>query len=90
MKTVTCEYFATGEGMTNMVLVISAEDDQTALERFKTIFGDWLSIGAEVHDGLAFDKVRPALISQEVRLHLESQQGKAYIEYYCSLHLNFS
>lgn len=97
MYTVTCEYFATGEGITYMVLFTRGygpEDDlrANAMSTFRELFGDYFAIGADVHDGMIFDfPGSNLLVSDQLRAKLEDWVKDAGgLEYHASLHVNFS
>lgn len=97
MYTVTCNYFATGEGMTHMVLFTRGygpndEGKVNALGTFRQIFGDYFSIGAEVQDGIQFEfDGSKYLLSDSLRTKiLEWEKEAGGLEYHASLHLNFS
>lgn len=97
MYTVTCEYFATGEGHTYMVLFTqgygeSAISSENALTNFKEIFGDYFAIGAEVKEGIHFDfPSAKYLLSDALKQNiLEWEKEAGGLEYHASLHVNFS
>jgi hypothetical protein len=104
MYTVISDYFATGEGRTIMVLYTKAYpfgkdwQDPTkdgaywALEDFKQKFGDYYAIGAEVKEGLVFDFLNSELvINKELRDFLiKSEKEAGGLEYFASLHFNYS
>lgn len=96
--TVTCDYLATGEGRTVMVLITRAygsDDGATnALNRFKEIFGDWYAQGAEVEEGLQLNKSWIGqIISKNTRMDLmrweSGDDPPGGLEYFSSLHVNF-
>jgi hypothetical protein len=98
--TVTCDYAATGEGRTLMLLitrVYGSQDGATnALERFKEIFGDYYAQGAKVEEGLQLNKSWiPLLMSAAARKKLMEWQlldrtEFSNFEYFSNLHVNFS
>lgn len=97
MYTVTCEYFATGEGQTYMVLFTQGYGNGTvsrdnALDNFKEAFGDYYAIGAEVQDGIHFDfPSAKYLLSDALKQNiLEWEKEAGGLEYRASLHVNFS
>lgn len=96
MYTVTCNYFATGEGITYMVLFTRgygpADGHTNALETFKRYFGDYYSIGAELQEGMVFDfSGSEMLVSDTLRAKLEEWVSQAGgLEYHAKLHVNFS
>lgn len=94
-KTVVCEYGATGEGITHMVLICIAEDGDGAIKEFTRVFGSYFAIGAEVYDGLRFDL--PAcklLIGDTTRKALtkvyNDGQPTGNMSFNATLHFNFS
>jgi hypothetical protein len=93
--TVTCDYAASGEGRTLMLLITRGHgpnDGATnALERFKGIFGSYYAQGATVEEGLQLCKHWiPWMITGETRKNLMSWQDSANLEYFSSLHVNLS
>lgn len=85
MKTLICDYFATGEGCTMMILFTS---DQNPKKRFEEIFGKYFAIGVEEFDGLNFDNsVAKILVSESTKNMLLKDCNR---EYFCQLHCNFS
>ncbi len=99
--TVTCDYAATGEGRTLMLLVTHAhghglqDGAVNALERFSSIFGSYYAQGAEVEEGLQLNKSWITwVVSGETRKNLMSWQdgdsAPGGLEYFSSLHVNFS
>lgn len=96
MYTVHSDYFATGEGVTYMVLFTQAfgEHDSfegNALEDFKSVFGDYYAIGAEVKKGLFFDfNGAEYLITDKLKERLLEYQNKGLISYHASYHMNLS
>lgn len=89
--TVNCDYGATGEGQTYMVVITYANDEEAALGAFKTKFGDWFAIGAEVHEGLKFDFAgAELLISKAARKALQEWNGRVHLHFAASVHVNGS
>lgn len=94
-KTVVCEYGATGEGLTYMVLVCLAEDANHAIKRFGEIFDNYFATGAEVYDGLRFDLPACKLLISD---RMQESLTKIYnggnptgnISFHASFHMNFS
>ena len=87
--TVSCDYFATGEGITYMILFTR---DEEPLERFKDIFDPYYAIGAEISENLDFNShAADKLISQQLRETIEKcATNGSHFEYYASLHVNMS
>ena len=91
MHTVTNSYFATGEGVTHMVLFIKGSSEQ-AVARFTELFGDYLSQGHEVTPGLRFElNGARLLLSDDLKAKLEDWGKQAGgLEYHAKLHVNLS
>jgi len=91
MHTVTNSYFATGEGVTHMVLFIKGSSEQ-AVARFTDLFGDYLSQGHEITEGLRFDfNGAGLLINDKLRAKLADWDPQAGgLEYHAKLHVNLS
>lgn len=97
MYTVSCEYFATGEGHHFMVLFTrgygpNKDPRINAMERFKKLFGDYFAQGAETKEGLNFDFVGAKFLVNEYLREklLDWEKDAGGLEYHASLHLNFS
>ena len=95
--TVTNSYFATGEGITYMLMFTRgygrADDGRdNAMESFEKQFGAYFSRGAEITEGLNFDfPGAKLLISDELKAKLELwNQTAGGLEYHASIHVNFS
>jgi hypothetical protein len=97
--TVTCDHAATGEGRTQMILITRAygpKDGATnALNRFKEIFGDYYAMGAEVKEGLMLNKsyIRELISTDTWRTLVKwttNDVAPGALEYFSSLHVNFS
>ncbi len=88
MYTVVCDYFATGEGRTIMVLVASG-NSYGALTRFADIFGSYYAIGAEVHDGVKLDFPGSEYVVPDP-IRKEKFWERGMFEYHSSFHLNLS
>jgi hypothetical protein len=91
MHTVTNSYFATGEGITHMVLFTKGSRE-LAQKRFVEHFGEYLSQGHEISEGLNFDfNGAKLLVSDALRAKLEDWAKQAGgLEYHASLHVNLS
>ena len=86
--TVTCDYCATGEGRTLMLLYVLAQDEQSAMKVFAEAFGDWFALGAEVNEGFDFDHhVAHVLLTESVKKILETDM---MVQYHCFVHYNAS
>lgn len=97
MYTVFCDYFATGEGRTFMLLITrgygeSDDGKENALETFKEVFGDYYAIGAEIRDGIDFNiPGAKFLLSEELKNSLlDWEKDAGGLEYHATLHVNFS
>jgi hypothetical protein len=91
IHTVTNTYFATGEGITHMVLFIKGTR-QDAEQRFETTFGEYLSQGREITEGLRFDfNGSKLMLTEELKAKLSDWYAQAGgLEYYAKLHVNLS
>jgi len=97
MYTVTNSYFATGEGITHMVLFTKgygkdADRSKNAFETFERHFGAYYAQGAEITPGLRFEfNGAKLMISDELRAKLQQWAEQAGgLEYHATLHVNFS
>ncbi len=95
LYTVVCDYGATGEGRTLMVLICFAESPEAAQVDFGRTFDPYFAIGAIAHEGLIFDlEVCRKLISDSTQKFLTQvyNDGKptGMINYHTMLHFNFS
>jgi hypothetical protein len=97
MYTVTCDYFATGEGRTIMLLITrgygpSDDGKENALANFKEVFGDYYAIGADVMEGIQFDVPgAKLLLSDDIKTSLLDWVNDAGgLEYHAKIHVNFS
>lgn len=97
MFTVSCNYFATGEGVTHMVLYTrgygaDADPAKNAIDAFERHFGSYFARGAEVREGLDFDfNGAKLLVSDHLRTKLQDWIKHAGgLEYHASIHVNFS
>jgi hypothetical protein len=92
MHTVHAHHFATGEGMTYMVLITSTKDKQKAMDRFSEVFHPYYAQGAEASEGIDLDFPGSIyLISRDAGLKLKELEGRGtMIEFHCKFHLNLS
>ena len=104
MYTVVCDYSATGEGRSIMVLYTRGytldytNDEQDfspeywALKRFKRTFGGWFARGATAYPGMIFDfPGAELLLSDKMKESLQVWEKVAGgLEYYAQVHVNFS
>jgi hypothetical protein len=97
MYTVTCDYFATGEGRTIMLLITrgygpSDDSKENALNTFKSIFGDYYAIGADIMEGIQFDVPgAKLLLSDAIKTSLlDWEKDAGGLEYHAKIHVNFS
>lgn len=91
LYTVRCSYFATGEGMTEMVWLGRATSPEKAIERFAIRFDDYFARGAEVTEGVDLDSAFiKEFLSDAVRRQLRNVMTDAWFEYFQSLHFNMS
>jgi hypothetical protein len=96
--TAYAQHFATGEGMTYMVLFtqgFGSEDtdtDHTEIRAdFAEKFGDYYAIGVEIYEGLRFDlEGINFLVSEKMQAELERLKDAAHVEYHAQFHFNFT
>jgi len=88
LYTAFARYFATGEGMTHMVVVSYAQDEEDIKKKFADHFSAYMAIGVEIHEGIVEQElVLTGPILESLR-RSEAKQG--WIDYYAQLHVNFS
>ena len=88
--TVVCDYGATGEGRTLMILYVMAISKQLALDEFVRTFvgGSYYAQGADVIEGFDFDcDVARVLVTPQVQNQLSANCMKSFS---ASLHYNYS
>ena len=88
MYTAVCDYYATGEGRTIMVL-LSNGDPCVALDRFADIFGSYYVRGAEVYEGIKLDFSGSEFVIPDVIKTCKLWE-KGMFEYHSSFHINMS
>ena len=95
--TVYADYFATGEGVSYMVLITrgygkNASREENAMARFRELFGSYMATGATVKPGLHFDfHGSNVLMSDTLKEKIADWNKDAGgLEWHSSLHLNFS
>lgn len=89
--TVTCDYFATGEGRTISIWMGFADGEKEARTMFKTSVygGDYYVLGAEVIKGFAFDdRIAKILVTDGVRSQLSDENCNRFFS--AQLHFNYS
>ncbi len=88
MYTAHSDYSATGEGRTLMILYSNLPTENQVLDRFKSIFSDYMAIGATIVKGIDFDnRCAKFLLSDPIKRML---QDNVYMEYFASIHYNYS
>lgn len=95
MFTVYCDYLATGEGSTVMVLFTKGYGSKTprenALDEFARIFGGYYAIGAEIYEGIKTDfPFSNMLLSESLLKFLNEKSDAGNIHYHASFHVNYS
>jgi hypothetical protein len=95
--TAYAQYFATGEGMTHMVMFTrgygpSANPLENVRKGFSDKFGAYYAMGVEIYEGIKYDlSGMELLISDKMCGALEDWQKDAGgLEYSSSIHVNFS
>lgn len=87
--TVKANYFATGEGVTNIIAYYHAKDSTAALKRFHEEFGSFMVRGAEVTEGYdAESDMAKFLVSENKLKILATDNG--FVEYSAKSYMNFS
>jgi len=82
---------ATGEGLTYMALICYAENPEDAINQFSNRFDPYFAIGASVDPGIKFDIPGGELLfSDALRQSMLKWHDKGYINFYSSIHVNFS
>jgi hypothetical protein len=94
MYTAWCQYYATGEGITHMVLIHPANSEEDLKERFSEVFGEYYAIGMEFKKGIYFDfPGNGYVISNGIRNTYETWKKNGTLpmnEYFSSFHVNLS
>ena len=95
--TAYAQYFATGEGMTHMVMFTrgygqNADRLENVRQSFSNKFGVYYGMGVEIYEGIKYDlSGMDLLVSDRTRAALDSWQETAGgLEYSASIHVNFS
>lgn len=88
--TVWTAYSATGEGVTYCVLVTYAADSTTAKALFSQKFGEYLTRGADCAQGVVCNGITRKLFSPEAFETMRNADGKAALEAYATMHVNYS
>lgn len=88
--TVTCNYFATGEGHTLLAWIGYADSDFEAKQHFEKKFGDYFAKGAEASQGVRSDEATRFLFSDAILQQAQDMANKAMIELSARYHLNAS
>ena len=97
MYTAYAYYYATGEGMTHMVMFTrgygeSPDRKENVRKSFANKFGGYYAMGVEIFDGinLNLDGI-DLLLSEKMKAALDDWQKDAGgLEYFASIHVNFS
>jgi hypothetical protein len=88
--TVWLDYYATGEGRTQMAFIGYAEGEQEALSKFGKEFGEYFASGAEVKRGVFMNEVTRALFSSRVLSSVRKLEGRANVVLSASWHYNLA
>jgi hypothetical protein len=92
--TVKIDYYATGEGRTQMILIGSYEDASKAKDRFKQIFDPYFAIGCTIEEGINIDGMEHMVPDYIINRFRENEDiktsNRGYLEYYTSFHMNFA
>ncbi len=88
--TIYSDYFATGEGRTLQALIIYANDEKEAIEKFGKIFDPYFAKGAIAQEGVVENEIINYLFSKEVLEQTKKLEGKANIKLFSEFHFNLS
>jgi hypothetical protein len=87
--TVFADYYATGEGSTQMVLYCNRATSADAFDEFARLFGKYYSAFAEVVEGFDFNN-RPAKLLVSDRIQTFLSEEECFVSYHSSFHFNFA
>lgn len=93
--TVTCNYFATGEGATDCILIGLFKNREEAMAEFKLLFGDYFAIGAVIEEGVVINMTNSHLIPDLIKKIIDeiikgSPHQPSNFNYFTSFHANYS
>ena len=88
--TVWADYGGTGEGQTWLVWIGYALDAAEAQESFTDRFGEFFAKFCDIAAGVILNESTERLIPPGTAQRLEGANGKAQVEFYAQMHLNYS
>lgn len=89
--TLSCDYAATGEGLSVMSMITPASTETEALADFTRRFGDYFVRGAEIQRGIIATRATDLLFSQRtISLLRTPPSGQTRQRLAALLHMNFS
>lgn len=93
--TAFADYGATGEGTTLMVLISRGygpgSPEENVRNEFADIFGGYMAMGCEIHEGLRFDlPFMDLLVSPRAQETLKKSLDAGNVRFFTEMHLNFS
>jgi hypothetical protein len=88
--TVWADYGGTGEGQTWLVWIGYAFDVAEARESFTNRFGDFFARFCEIEAGAVLNQVTERLLPPGTAERLQGASGKAQVEFYAHMHVNYA
>lgn len=88
--TLSCDYYATGEGRTLCGWIGYAEDERDALKSFAQEFGDYFASGAVVSRGVVDNDVIRELFSPAVLARMRALENRATAMLTARYHFNLA
>lgn len=93
--TVTTNYFATGEGATDCILIGLFKNREDAMAEFRLLLGDYFAIGAVVEEGVVISMTNSHLIPNLIKkIIAEIVKGSPHqptnFRYSTSFHANYA
>lgn len=88
--TVSCDYYATGEGRTLCAWIGYAEDERDALKGFAQEFGDYFASGAVVSRGVVDNDVIRELFSPAALARMRALESRATAKLTARYHFNLA
>jgi len=93
--TLTCNYFATGEGATDCILIGHFKNKDEALLEFQLLFGSYFAIGVVVEEGVVISMTNrhliPPLVSKIIdEIVKGSLHQPSNFKYFTSFHANYA
>ena len=83
-----CDYGATGEGRTIMLMYCTAKDESELRVKFTEVFHPFYLPGLQFEEGIKTDGVFAHMVPHVVASTIG--EGGCYFDFYTSFHYNFS